>query len=335
MSCTVVSIRSEEFDSTRFTTRAQSLRCAASSCPHTPLLRKKSQHLRRHPEAQKDGSAAPRGLDARHRLVGPRPQGALTVCESLAFCGVCLTPHARLLQRNPVLRRDPPRAATMAPPVLLVVLHGEAFRFDGQLSRDASADLSSQLEMLNALQRNVLQPAACLGWVVQCVAHLSYTARTGSTRNVRSLLAALQRLQVYPVNIQPAASAAACKEATQLPSMMRALQWSARTTAKLPKAQAWAAMLLIRADLVTTHPLPLPPAAASGCEVVLAPNQMKTSTADPDACDWPERPGPNASHCTRGGLWYVPRCRYHDFRKNLSTQSQFQQQQRQQPCTTG
>jgi len=33
-------------------------------------------------EAQKDGSAAPRGLDARHRLVGPRPHGALTVCES-------------------------------------------------------------------------------------------------------------------------------------------------------------------------------------------------------------------------------------------------------------
>jgi hypothetical protein len=47
-----------------------------------------------HPEAQKDGSAAPRGLDARHRLVGPRPHGALTVCESLGFCGVCLTPHA-------------------------------------------------------------------------------------------------------------------------------------------------------------------------------------------------------------------------------------------------
>ena len=33
-------------------------------------------------------------LDARHRLVGPRPQGALTVCESLGFCGVCRTPHA-------------------------------------------------------------------------------------------------------------------------------------------------------------------------------------------------------------------------------------------------
>jgi hypothetical protein len=39
-------------------------------------------------------NAAPRGLDARHRLVGPRPHGALTVCESLGFCGVCLTPHA-------------------------------------------------------------------------------------------------------------------------------------------------------------------------------------------------------------------------------------------------
>jgi hypothetical protein len=33
--------------------------------------------------------AAPRGLDARHRLVGPRPHGALTVCESLAFV-VCV-----------------------------------------------------------------------------------------------------------------------------------------------------------------------------------------------------------------------------------------------------
>jgi hypothetical protein len=52
-----------------------------------------NQHLRRHPEAQKDGSAAPRGLDARHRLVGPRPHGALTVC---GLCGVCLTPHANL-----------------------------------------------------------------------------------------------------------------------------------------------------------------------------------------------------------------------------------------------
>jgi hypothetical protein len=41
------------------------------------------------------GSAAPRGLDARHRLVGPRPHGALTVCESLGLCGVCLTPHAK------------------------------------------------------------------------------------------------------------------------------------------------------------------------------------------------------------------------------------------------
>jgi hypothetical protein len=30
-----------------------------------------------HHEAQKDGSAAPRGLDARHRLIGPRPRGAL------------------------------------------------------------------------------------------------------------------------------------------------------------------------------------------------------------------------------------------------------------------
>ena len=221
----------------------------------------------------------------------------------------------------------------MAPPVLLVVLHGEAFRFGEQLSRGASAGLSSQLEMLNALQRNLLHPAAHLGWVVQCVAHLSYTARTGSTRNVRSLLAALQRLQVYPVEIQPAAAAATCKEVTQLASIMRALQWSARTTAKLPKAQAWAAMLLIRADLVINHPLPLPPAAVSRCEVVLAPNQLEPSTADPDACAWPERPGPNGSHCTPGGLWYVPRCRYHDFRKNLSTQSQLQQQRRQ-SCTT-
>ena len=223
--------------------------------------------------------------------------------------------------------------ATMAPPVLLVVLRGEAFRFGEQPSRDASADLSAQLEMLNALQRNVLHPAERLGWVVQCVAHLSYTARTGSTRNVRSLLAALQRLQVYPVEIKPAAAAAACKEATQLASIMRALQWSARTTAKHPTAQEWGAMLLIQADLVINHPLPLPPAAASGCEVLLAPNPVETSTADPDAFAWPDRPCPNASRCTPGGLWYLPRCRYHDFRKNLSKQSQLQQQ-RQHSCTT-
>ena len=44
------------------------------------------EHLRRHPEAQNDGSAAPRGLDARHRLVGPRPHGALTVCVSRLWC---------------------------------------------------------------------------------------------------------------------------------------------------------------------------------------------------------------------------------------------------------
>ena len=31
------------------------------------------------------GSAAPRGLDARRRLVGPRPHGALTLCVPLGF----------------------------------------------------------------------------------------------------------------------------------------------------------------------------------------------------------------------------------------------------------
>ena len=190
----------------------------------------------------------------------------------------------------------------MAPPVLLVVLHGEAFRFGEQLSRGAPAGLSSQLEMLNALQRNLLHPAAHLGWVVQCVAHLSYTARTGSTRNVRSLLAALQRLQVYPVEIQPAAAAATCKEVTQLASIMRALQWSARTTAKLPKAQAWAAMLLIRADLVINHPLYLchrPPQA--GARWYTRTQPMEPSTADPDAC---QRAGhtPLKGLCACGGV---------------------------------
>jgi hypothetical protein len=41
------------------------------------------QHPRGHSEAQEDGSAAPRGLEPRHRLVGPRPHGALTVCGPL------------------------------------------------------------------------------------------------------------------------------------------------------------------------------------------------------------------------------------------------------------
>ena len=217
----------------------------------------------------------------------------------------------------------------MAPPVLLVVLHGEAFRFGGRLFRVASEALSSQLEMLNALQRNVLEPASHLGWVVKCVAHLAYTARPGSTRNVRSLLAALQGMHVYPVEIQPIPAAVGCK-AVPFASIMRALQWS---SAKLAKAQAWAAMLLIRADLVVNRPLPLPPAAASGCEVELAPNQMETSTEDPDACAWPARPGPNASHCSPGGLWHVPRCRYRNFRKTLSTLAELQQQ-RQQSCAT-
>ena len=118
--------------------------------------------------------------------------------------------------------RWPPR--TMAPPVLLVVLHGEAFRLDGRLFRVASEGLSAQLEMLNALQRNVLTPASQLGWVVQCVAHLAYTARPGSTRSVRSLLAALKGMHVYPVEIQPVPAAAGCK-AVPLASIMRALQW--------------------------------------------------------------------------------------------------------------
>lgn len=223
--------------------------------------------------------------------------------------------------------RWPP--GTMAPPVLLVVLHGEAFQLDGRLFRVASEGLSAQLEMLNALQRNVLTPASHLGWVVQCVAHLAYTARPGSTRSVRSLLAALKGMHVYPVEIQPVPAAAGCK-AVPLASIMRALQWS---SAKLAKAQAWAAMLLIRADLVVNRPLPLPSAAASGCEVVLAPNQMETSREDPDACAWPARPGPNASSCSPGGLWHVPRCRYRSFRKTLSTLAELQQQ-RQQSCTT-
>ena len=38
-----------------------------------------------HHEAQEAGSAAPRGLDARRRLVGPRPHGALTLCVPLRF----------------------------------------------------------------------------------------------------------------------------------------------------------------------------------------------------------------------------------------------------------
>eukprot|EP00964_Phaeocystis_antarctica_P138033 scaffold102669_cov64-Phaeocystis_antarctica.AAC.4 len=37
------------------------------------------------------GSAAPRGLDARRRLVGPRPHGALTLCVPLALCCVSNT----------------------------------------------------------------------------------------------------------------------------------------------------------------------------------------------------------------------------------------------------
>jgi hypothetical protein len=42
----------------------------------------------------KDGSAAPRGLDARHRLVGPRPHGALTVCE-VRILPELSSPHTR------------------------------------------------------------------------------------------------------------------------------------------------------------------------------------------------------------------------------------------------
>ena len=43
------------------------------------------QRPRGHPEAQEADSAAPRGLDARRRLVGPRPHGALTLCVPLGF----------------------------------------------------------------------------------------------------------------------------------------------------------------------------------------------------------------------------------------------------------
>ena len=48
------------------------------------------------PNQQNVGPLSSCGLDARHRLVGPRPHGALTVCVSLGVCGVCLTPHARV-----------------------------------------------------------------------------------------------------------------------------------------------------------------------------------------------------------------------------------------------
>tara|TARA_B100000795_G_scaffold139292_1_gene104205 strand:+ start:352 stop:864 length:513 start_codon:yes stop_codon:yes gene_type:complete len=157
-----------------------------------------------------------------------------------------------------------------ARPVLLVLLRGEVFRFGWQLSRDASGGLNSQLEVLSALQRNVLHPAAKLGWSVRCLAHLSYTAR--ATRKARSLLNALRRLPVDAVDMQPAAR----MEATQLLSIVKALQWSAQTTAKLQIARTWGAMLLIRADLVIKHPLPLPP-PPGGCEV-LAPFQMERNT---------------------------------------------------------
>ena len=167
----------------------------------------------------------------------------------------------------------------MVTPVLLVLLRGEVFRSHWQLPRDASADLNSQLEVLTGVQRNVLYPAAKLGWRVRCLAHLSYSARDGSIRKARSLLVALRRLQVDAVEMQPAAR----REATQLLSILRALQWSARTTAKLQIARVWGAMLLIRADLVIKHPLPLPPAATgAGCEV-LAPFQMERNTPS-DVC---------------------------------------------------
>ena len=164
------------------------------------------------------------------------------------------------------------RVCDMARPTLLVLLRGEVFRRGWQQSRDTSARLASQLEVLNTLQSNVLRPAAELGWAVRCLAHLSYTGRSGSTRKARLLLNALRRLPVDAVDMQPAAR----METTQLLSIVRALQWSWQTTAKLRVARTWGAMLLIRADIVIKHPLPLPP-PPGGCEV-LAPFQMARNT---------------------------------------------------------
>ena len=62
--------------SLQYTTRCLPVCLSLSVCPQVSV-RKLWGDPRRHPEAQKDGSAAPRGLDARHRLVGPRPHGAL------------------------------------------------------------------------------------------------------------------------------------------------------------------------------------------------------------------------------------------------------------------
>eukprot|EP00964_Phaeocystis_antarctica_P149357 scaffold116481_cov51-Phaeocystis_antarctica.AAC.1 len=60
--------------------------------PSSPSTRMRLQPIcrllqgpRGHPEAQEADSAAPRGLDARRRLVGPRPHGALTLCVPLGF----------------------------------------------------------------------------------------------------------------------------------------------------------------------------------------------------------------------------------------------------------
>ena len=56
-------------------------------------LEARRRRPRGHPEAQEGVSAAPRGLDARHRPVDPRPHEALTVCGHISWC-VSNSPHA-------------------------------------------------------------------------------------------------------------------------------------------------------------------------------------------------------------------------------------------------
>ena len=77
----------------KHTTRDSTIRPLRPLVPAAPraahLARRRHdgrpQRPRGHPEAQEAGSAAPRGLDARRRPIGPRPHGALTLCVPLGF----------------------------------------------------------------------------------------------------------------------------------------------------------------------------------------------------------------------------------------------------------
>jgi len=189
--------------------------------------------------------------------------------------------------------------------MLAVVLTGQSFRQGGQHSTGTSADVSEQEEALRSVQQHVLDPAQRQGWNLFVAIDTFADMQAMESDKAVAAQRALCEFGAHDMQISPTPRGA------KLPG---SLLLTFERLAKHP----WAAMLMLRIDLVLKVPLTLPSPGDQGPVRVPFATSCNPGCAPDEMTHGGPRLAPAALPRVADTFFFVPRTRAVEWSRALA-----------------